>query len=85
MKKIFLAAGVLCNGFRLDSGVTTAGSYAVPNAMDLTEQQKGNIVMKIVKIAKTNSFTPCEKFKISELSKEEGHGRIFQQKKSIPF
>jgi len=82
MKKIFLAAGVLCNGFRLDSGVATAGSYAVPNAMDLTEQQKGNIVMKI---AKTNSFTPCEKFKISELSKEAGHGRIFQQKKSIPF
>ena len=82
MKKIILTAGVLCNGFRLDSGVTTAGSYAVPNAMDLTEQQKGNIVMKIVK---TNSFTLCEKFKISELSKEKGHGRIFQQKKSIPF
>ncbi len=68
MKKIFLAAGVLCNGFRLDSGVATAGSYAVPNVMDLTEQQKDNIVMKM-KIVKTNSFTPCEKFKISELSK----------------
>jgi hypothetical protein len=69
MKKVCLlnCLGGIINGIRLDSGPFIAGEYAVPNAMDLTAQEKRNIV---VKISNTN-FMPAEKVKFIELKKDK--------------
>lgn len=56
------SGAINCLGERLD-----INTYTVPNASDLTEKQKGNIVMKI---ASTNLW-PAEKVKFTELKKEE--------------
>lgn len=54
-------------GVRYDSGATTSDSYAVPTAMDLIEQKKDNIVMKISNI----NDLPCGRVKFTELKKEK--------------
>ena len=65
MKKVFII-GVF-NGIRIDSGATTSDSHAVPTAMDLIEQKKDNIVMKISNI----NDLPCGRVKFTELKKEK--------------
>ena len=65
MKKVFII-GVF-NGIRIDSGATTSAHYVIPTAMDLIEQKKGNIVMKI---SNTNSL-PYGSVKFTELKKEK--------------
>jgi hypothetical protein len=57
----------LIGGVRYDSGATTSGSYVIPTAMDLIEQKKDNIVMKISNI----NNLPHGSIKFTELKKEK--------------
>ena len=62
MKKFCLlnCLGGMVNGIHLDSGVATAGSYSIPNVMDLSVQQKSEIIAKIKNI----NLLPYEKVKV---------------------